>query len=101
MYVTKCLDELRLEVICLQTWFYLVFHENYVSSVLGIDNRGRELLFGRELTLYGDSKNSEYYNQIYISGKQTLGGKVQGQEGNSPDHWLRSPSGVSVLKKVE
>jgi len=51
-----------------------------------MNSRGRELLFGRRLMPYGDSKNSEYYNLIDIRGKQTLGAKVQGQEGNSPDY---------------
>jgi len=68
--------------------------------VFPIEDKGRELLFGRGLSPYGDSKNSEYYS-VDIGGQQTLGAKVQGREGNSPDHQLRSRSGISVTKNVK
>ena len=52
---------------------------------------GRALdgLGGREP--YQTQPNSEYRRAL--RGRQTMGAKVRGREGNSPDRQLRSPSG--------
>jgi len=62
---------------------------------------GRVLSVGRGVKPYGYPENSEFYGpEKQIKNRQTLGDKVQGREGNSPDLKLRSQSSASVYKEV-
>ena len=48
---------------------------------------------------YPPLPNSEYHDDYH--GSQTMGEKLHGQKGNSPDRRLRSPNPAQLLRKLD
>ena len=72
-------------------------------SVVGKETS--QFVWGRALVVLGGALPLPTTKKLRIrttdSGSQTLGAKVQGREGNSPDRTLRSLNDFSVSKEVE
>ena len=66
--------------------------DNYVVGVERLNRNGGP-------PAYPSEPNSEYHND-YL-GSETVGDKLHRQEGNSPDHRLRSPNLAQCERELE
>ena len=91
IYVEKYSDEVWIGVKGQSNWEIAGSPRNiFRYSLVRFDVVVKHRIVGGVIAIYPAIANSEYRKVIH--GRQTVGANVHRQEGNNPDHQLRSPS---------